>query len=132
LTEEQALAILEAKENLRGARINAEQGLPKIATSRAYYAMFQIAQAFLLGEGLEFSRHSAVISAFGQHFARTGIVPEKFHRYLIEGQEHRNKADYKRGAIISESTVIQQLERAAEFVDLGEALIGSVSNQAGD
>jgi uncharacterized protein (UPF0332 family) len=33
--------------------------------------MFYVAQAFLAGEGLSFSKHSAVIAAFGQHFAKT-------------------------------------------------------------
>jgi uncharacterized protein (UPF0332 family) len=56
---------------------------PDFAASRVYYAMFYIAQAFLEGEGLAFSKHSAVIAAFGQHFARTGKVPVEFHRFLL-------------------------------------------------
>jgi uncharacterized protein (UPF0332 family) len=44
--------------------------------------MFYVAQAFLLGDGLAFSKHSAVISAFGQHFTKTGRAPADFHRYL--------------------------------------------------
>ena len=31
---------------------------PDFAASRVYYAMFYIAQAFLEGEGLAFSKHS--------------------------------------------------------------------------
>jgi uncharacterized protein (UPF0332 family) len=34
------------------------------ATSRAYYTLFYIADAFLEGEELSFFKHSAVISAF--------------------------------------------------------------------
>jgi uncharacterized protein (UPF0332 family) len=41
--------------------------------------MFYVAEAFLEGEGLSFSSHSAVISAFGQYFARTGRIPTDFH-----------------------------------------------------
>lgn len=42
--------------------------------------MLYIAEAFLLEKGLTFSKHSAVISAFGKHFAKTGELPKDFHR----------------------------------------------------
>jgi uncharacterized protein (UPF0332 family) len=45
--------------------------------------MFYIAEAFLEGEGMSFSRHSAVISAFGREFALQGKVPVQFHQFLI-------------------------------------------------
>ncbi len=43
---------------------------------------------------MSFSRHSAVISAFGREFASTGRVPVEFHRFLIEAQQLRNAGDY--------------------------------------
>lgn len=43
----------------------AKNGLYDFAVSRAYYAMFYIAEAFLLGQDLSFSSHAGVISAFG-------------------------------------------------------------------
>ena len=36
------------------------------AVSRAYYAIFYLAEAVLLSKNLSFSKHSAVISAFNQ------------------------------------------------------------------
>ena len=42
--------------------------------------MFYVAEAFLLNEGLTFSSHAAVISAFGRDFARTGRALLEFHR----------------------------------------------------
>jgi len=62
-------------------------GFPDYAASRAYYAMFYIAEAFLDGEGMSFSSHAAVIGAFGREFARTGRVPAEFHRFLIDAQD---------------------------------------------
>jgi uncharacterized protein (UPF0332 family) len=52
--------IRKAQASLDAAR--ALQGLRyfDFSASRAYYTMFYIAQAMLLGEGLSFSRHSAV------------------------------------------------------------------------
>ena len=77
--------------------------------SRAYYAMFYAAEALLLSEGLSFSKHSAVIAAFGQHCAKTGRVPEKFHRYPIEGEGSRNVGDYDIGPGLSETEAQQRL-----------------------
>lgn len=65
------------------------------ATSpRAYFTMFYLTQAFLEGEGLAFSRHSAIIAAFGKQFARTNRVPARFQKYLIEAQALRQSGDY--------------------------------------
>jgi uncharacterized protein (UPF0332 family) len=81
--------------------------------------MFYIASAFLLSRGLSYSSHAGVISAFGQHFARTGLVPIEFHRYLIEGQDSRNIGDYDSiGPGIAQSRATEQLVRAAQFIEL--------------
>lgn len=39
--------------------------------------MFYLAEAFLDTEGLQFSKHKAVISAFGRDFANTDRVPPR-------------------------------------------------------
>ena len=52
------------------------QGDYDFAASRAYYAMFYLAEALLLSQGLSFSKHSAVIAGFGEHFVKRGDVGE--------------------------------------------------------
>lgn len=47
----------------------------RLGPSRAYYAMFYLAQAFRLEKQLEFSSHAGVISAFGREFGKTGRIP---------------------------------------------------------
>ena len=83
MTSEQQALLEKATRSLQAARLLNQQNLPEFAASRAYYTMFYIASAFLEGEGLAFSRHSAVISAFGREFANTGRVPVEFHRYRL-------------------------------------------------
>jgi uncharacterized protein (UPF0332 family) len=41
--------------------------------------MFYAASALLLGSGMVFSKHSAVIAAFGREFAKSGMVDPKLH-----------------------------------------------------
>lgn len=120
MTPEQAALIKKAQESLRAARLLAKDELYDFAASRAYYAMFYIAEAFLLEEKVAYSKHSAVISAFGQRFAKTGRVPEAFHRYLIEGQESRNIGDYDTGPGLSSDQAAEQITRAAKFIQLAK------------
>lgn len=82
--------LLKARDSLSAAEILLREGYPGFAASRAYYAMFYVAEAFLEGEGLSYSKHSAVIAAFGEKFAHAGIVPTEFHRFLLEAQEARH------------------------------------------
>jgi uncharacterized protein (UPF0332 family) len=97
MTREQAALLKKSYDSLRGAKLLAGDGLQDFAASRAYYTMFYVAEALLLGEGLSFSKHTAVIAAFGRRFARTGVVPAEFHRYLIDGQDMRTVGDYSTG-----------------------------------
>ena len=68
---------------MSAAQLLQAEGYAGFVVSRAYYAMFYITEGFLLGKGLAFSKHSGVQAAFGTHFAKTGVVPPEFHRYLI-------------------------------------------------
>ncbi|GEM_PF-737024 len=94
MTDDQRELLQEARDSVSAARVLLDAGYPGYAASRAYYAMFYVAEALLEGEGMAFSKHSAVIAAFGRHFARTGKVPVEFHRYLIEASELRHAGDY--------------------------------------
>lgn len=90
------------------------------AVSRAYYTMFYVAEAFLLGEGSAFSKHSSVIASFGQLFAKSGRIPSQFHRYLIEAGDSRNVGDYDSGSGLSKEDVELQISRAKEFLVLAK------------
>jgi uncharacterized protein (UPF0332 family) len=61
-----------AEQSIQAARDLAAKGYPDFAASRAYYAAFYAATALLLDEGVEMSKHSAVIASIHQRFVRTG------------------------------------------------------------
>jgi uncharacterized protein (UPF0332 family) len=94
MNKEQKALINKAKDSLKASILLAENKLYNFAGARAYYTMFYIAEAFLWSKGLTFSSHSAVISAFGKEFTKTGILPSEFHRYLINAQDKRTQGDY--------------------------------------
>ena len=122
---EQIALLRKAAESLRAAELLATNALFDFAASRAYYTMFYVAEAFLLNEGLTFSSHAAVISAFGRDFARTSRVPVEFHRYLIDAQDLRNQGDYDIDSAITEDDANQLIGHAEQFLELGERLLGN-------
>lgn len=129
MTPEQVALLQKAQASLQAARLLSEQGFYDFAISRAYYAMFYVAEAFLLGDGLAFSKHSAVIATFGERFAKSGRIPQEFHRYLIEGESSRNVGDYDIKPGLSKGEATEQIKRAEKFLKLAEREIGSFSGK---
>jgi uncharacterized protein (UPF0332 family) len=123
LTPEQKALLDKAQESLGAAELLAKNEYFGFAVSRSYYSMFYVAEAFLLGEGSAFSKHSSVIAAFGQLFAKPGRIPTQFHRYLIEAADSRNVGDYDSGAELSKDDVDLQIGRAKEFLALAKEMI---------
>jgi uncharacterized protein (UPF0332 family) len=125
MTPEQGALLSKAHDSVRAAQLLSDAELYDFAVSRAYYAMFYVAEAFLLGIGLAFSRHAGVIAAFGERFAKTGIVPAELHRYLIEGQDKRNVGDYQIGPGLTDIQAAEQIARAEQFLTLAQRLLDS-------
>jgi uncharacterized protein (UPF0332 family) len=112
LLEKSARAIRAAELLLRESDLDSAAG-------RSYYAMFYVAEALLFEKGLQFRKHSGVHSAFGEHFAKAGLLDSKFHRWLLNASDKRIQADYGVDAVLSAEDVELVLEQAHEF--LGEA-----------
>jgi uncharacterized protein (UPF0332 family) len=120
VTPQQRGLLSKARRSLCAARRLAADGDLDFAVSRAYYAMFYTAQAFLIARGLRFSKHSAVIAAFGQEFAKADEILREFHHGLIEAQDARNIGDYQIDAILTGGEVQAHLDRAERFLRWAE------------
>ena len=116
MTTDQQTLMLKARENIEASVMLIGQGYYDIAISRLYYAMFYCAEAVLLEDNLTFSKHSSVIAAFGQHFAKTGRLPQELHRMLIEAQDMRNLSDYDLMAVLNRETAETLLAKARTFL----------------
>ena len=109
-----------ARRSIDAARTLLSAGHADFAASRAYYAMFYLAQAYLAGQRKTFSKHSAVISAFGRDVAHAGHVPLEFHRFLIEAYEARQVGDYDAPGRLSAVSTQTHIDRAAGFLQRAE------------
>lgn len=104
-----------ARRYLESARLLSDAGDYDSAVSRTYYAAFYVAETLLDRLGLAYSSHRAVISAFGQEFAKTNRLEPRFHRILIAAFEKRQRADYLADAGLDADDVNQLIEEVTSF-----------------
>jgi uncharacterized protein (UPF0332 family) len=80
--------------------------------------MFYAAQAVLKDESIEVIKHSAVESAFGYTFAKTGRIDPKYHRILMYARKIREIADYDLDEEIVEPVASVKLEEGHAFLSV--------------
>ncbi|MEW6288064.1 MAG: HEPN domain-containing protein [Chloroflexota bacterium] len=106
-----------AREELRSAKLNLENDFYSACASRTYYAVFYAATALLKTKQLSFSKHSAVLSAFRQHFVKTGEFSADVSDFYKIAFETRQIGDYERQTRFEPDVLRKNLERAREFVE---------------
>lgn len=84
----------QAREALRASQVLLEESLYRDCVSRAYYAMFDAAQAFLNSEGHEAKTHKGVLVLLDKHFVKKGHIPAELTQSLRQTFEARQLADY--------------------------------------
>ncbi|MEW6221584.1 MAG: HEPN domain-containing protein [Thermodesulfobacteriota bacterium] len=115
MTKEVRELLEKAEQSLGAAQILLAQGYADFAAGRAYYAMFYAAEARLLAMGLAYSKHSAVIAAFGRELVKSGRVDARLHRVLLRAFDLRNLGDYGGVAAVDPEQARQAIADAAEL-----------------
>ena len=123
MTPQQEALLRKAARRIRSAKVLVAEGDYDSAVSRAYYAMFYVAEALLLSKGLAYSKHSAVIAGFGKEFAKEGALPVELHAHLREASDARNVADYQADSDLTEVSTAMHISRAERFVAVGEEIL---------
>lgn len=96
------------------------------AASKIYYAMFYATKALLAADGIHVVKHSAVESAFGYHYAKSGRIDAKYHKMLIGARKIREIADYDIDEEIVEPDVSLRLEEGYAFLTAIKKLLGTI------
>ena len=107
---------VKAQTFLRSAEQLLSAGDYDSCASRCYYAMFLMAEAALLTKNLSSSSHKGVISLFGEHFAKTGIVESHMGRTLNHAYQKRIIGDYGVGLSIARDEAEVLLEATRDFI----------------
>ena len=94
-----------------------------LAANRYYYACLHAVQALFIHNGLASKTHSGMLSQFGQHFIKTGIIEDRLGAFLTRMEQMREKGDYNCLFSISEEELITIIEPAKELIRIIEGLI---------
>lgn len=116
MTDEVQLHLEEADRCLAEAELLLASSYLGGAVSRSYYAMFHAASATLLHRDIKRRSHQGVIAAFGQTFAKPGMIDARFHKYLAKAFDLRLESDYRPTARVTEVRAREMLGWAQEFV----------------
>ena len=106
-----------ADEELSGADTLLAAGYPRIALTRAYFAVFHGSRAVLYAAGFEPRTHAGVQHLFNLHFVRSGRFDAAASRLLARLQKYREEADYSRAFVIDLDGAGEELDAARTFVE---------------
>ena len=104
-------------ESLRESQLLFDEAFYDSSISRAYYAMFYLAQAMLATKDIYRKRHSGVLAAFGQEFVKTGLIAKHFSTKIQEAFDERLEADYGLEMAKTGSEAKEILKYAKEYAD---------------
>lgn len=65
-----------------------------IASNRYYYACFHAIQALLIKNGLYAHTHDGLLTLFGLHFVKKGMVDNELGAFMSRMEQLREKGDY--------------------------------------
>ena len=106
-----------AEEMLEVARLNLNNDYYGSVCNRAYFAVFYAASALLFSKGMSFGKHSAIISAFRQHFIKTGEFDVKWSGIYQRIMSHRQSSDYDINVRVEKEQGVDDLKGAQAFVE---------------
>ena len=108
--------MLNAEETLNAAELLFKEQYLRDAINRAYYAVFYIAEALLNEKDLRYSKHGTVHGAFAQHYIKTKIFDEKYHKLLTGAFRRRMLGDYDEVVQFKSEEVRETITEAWEFL----------------
>ncbi len=105
-----------ASEDLETAEFLHNSQRYRSCISRAYYAMYYIAQALLLSEGIETSTHRGVIKLINLHFVKTGRISPNISKLLSDVYDLRQSGDYSTNFVADEIIANRAIADAKTFI----------------
>lgn len=106
----------QAKERLGAAKELLRLGFYNDAISRIYYAMFSSMTLLFYVEGISFSKHKALITAFHRDFIKTGIFEKQFGKDVSDAFRKRQESDYNASISYDETDALEGIRAAEELL----------------
>jgi uncharacterized protein (UPF0332 family) len=125
MKEQTRKLLVKAERAIGAADTLLRAGDADFAAGRTYYAMFYVAEALLHEMGLRFRKHGRVHGAFGKHFAATGRLDPKFHRWLLDAFDTRLQADYGVEVTTTAEDAATMITQARELLEAARRYLES-------
>jgi uncharacterized protein (UPF0332 family) len=110
------IRIERANEELRATRELIQNGLYRIACSRAYYAAFLMTTAALLTLGVTREKHSGVEAGLHELLVKTGRLEPEYGKLYVLLRKDREDSDYNDMSRVTEEMACQRLVDAERYV----------------
>lgn len=104
-----------AKQYLEDAKGTLKMEMYDTSANRSYYAIFHAARAVLALDGLDYKKHSGVISNFQMRYIKTGIFDKQLSNIIKSAFSLRTESDYEDFYIIAKEDVEKQVKEAEIF-----------------
>jgi uncharacterized protein (UPF0332 family) len=117
--------LFNAEETLHAADVLFKEEFLRDAVNRAYYSVFYVAEALLNEKDLRYSKHGTVHGAFAQHYIKTKIFEEKYHKLLTRSFRRRMLGDYDEVTRFTPEEVIEIIGQAGEFLKVAKNYLES-------
>jgi uncharacterized protein (UPF0332 family) len=85
--------------------------------------MLYTAKALLSERDLSAHQPSGVHTLFGEHFAETGVMDAKFHRFLLDSFDRRLEGDYGLAVALDPAEAAAMIQQTQEFLAAARALL---------
>jgi len=119
VTQKEVILYIEnADEALNVAQLNLDNDFYAAAINRAYYAIFYAANALLATKKLARSKHSGVLSAFRQHFIKTGLLASELSEIYGQIMDDRHEGDYEIITATSKEDAEIDVKQARHFANV--------------
>lgn len=112
----------QSRDTLDAGRKLLESGYYRDAINRGYYAMFYAGLALLASRALGTSKHTGMLSLFGQEFVKTGLFSANVGRHLRQAFELRQECDYEDFVDPTREQAEEIIENAGKFLEETNAL----------
>jgi len=112
-----------AKEDLRTAKDNFDNGSYRASINRSYYAIFHALRAVTALDDFDSGKHSGIIGYINHNYVKTGIFDRSFSKYVDSAFRLREKADY-------DDFYVAAIEDAKRQIENAEAVIAAAETYA--
>ncbi|MDR2589511.1 MAG: HEPN domain-containing protein [Oscillospiraceae bacterium] len=89
----------------------------KSSANRSYYCVFNAIKSVFALQGMDYQKHSAVMSNFRSEYIKTKQFDDRMSDILRDLFFIRNKSDYEDFYTVSKKEVSEQIENAEYFLE---------------